>query len=58
MLWATFAVAGLILGAGLVAIGVSLPMYEYAVLGGILAVAGLFGLVSLRRGPKTSYLWD
>jgi hydrogenase/urease accessory protein HupE len=58
MLWATFAVAGLILGAGLVAIGVSLPMYEYAVLGGILAVAGLFGLVSLRRGPKTSHLWD
>ena len=58
MLWATFAVAGLILGAGLVAIGVSLPMYEYAVLGGILAVAGLFGLVSLRRGLKTSHLWD
>ena len=58
MLWATFAVAGLILGAGLVAIGVSLPMYEYAVLGGILGVAGIIGLVSLRRGPKTSHLWD
>jgi hypothetical protein len=58
MLWATFAVAGIILGAGLVAIGVSLPMYEYAAMGGILVLAGLFGLVSLRRGPKTSHLWD
>ena len=58
MLWATFAVAGLILGAGLVAIGVLLPMYEYAILGGVLGVAGIIGLVALRRGPKSSHLWD
>jgi hydrogenase/urease accessory protein HupE len=58
MVWTMGAVFGIIFGAGLVAIGVSLPMYEYAILGGILVVAGIIGLVALRRGPKTSHLWD
>ena len=49
MLWSAAAVFMIILGVGSVAIGLSLPMYEYAILGVILVVAGIILRVSLRR---------
>ena len=48
MVWSVGAVFMIILGVGSVAIGLSLPMYEYAILGE-LVVAGILLLVSLRQ---------
>ena len=39
----------ILFGAGLVAIGLSLPMFGYAIVGGVLFVAGIFLLVSFWR---------
>ena len=47
----------IILGVGSVAIGLTLPMYEYAILGVILVVAGILLLVSLRQA-RSSRLRD
>jgi membrane protein implicated in regulation of membrane protease activity len=39
----------ILFGAGLVAIGLSLPMFGYAIVGGVLVAAGIFLLVSFWR---------
>jgi membrane protein implicated in regulation of membrane protease activity len=39
----------ILFGAALVAIGLYLPMFGYAIVGGILVVAGVLLLVSFRR---------
>ncbi len=49
MVWIIGAICMILFGAGAVAIGLSLPMYEYAIVGGILVVAGILLLVSFRR---------
>ena len=49
MVWIIGAICMILFGAGAVAIGLSLPMYEYAIVGGILVVAGILLLVSMRR---------
>jgi hypothetical protein len=49
MVWIIGAICMIVLGAGLVAIGLSLPMLGYAIVGGILVLAGIFLLVSIRR---------
>ena len=56
MVWSVGAISMIILGAASVAIGVSLPMLEYAIVGGILVVAGICLLVAVRRGPITRNL--
>jgi hypothetical protein len=58
MVWTVGAVFMIIFGVGVVAIGVSLPMYEYAIFGGILVVGGIALVVALKRGPITSHLLD
>ena len=48
-----FAMCMIICGAGLVAIGWFLPALEYAVVGGVLFLVGMFLAVSIRRSrPK------
>ena len=49
MAWIIGAICMIICGAGLVAIGLSLPMLGYAIVGGISVLAGIFMLVSIRR---------
>ena len=49
MVWIIGAICMIFIGAGLVAIGLSLPMLGYAIVGGILVLAGIFLLVSVRR---------
>ena len=49
MVWIISAIFMIVLGAGLVAIGLSLPTLGYAIVGGILVLAGIFWLVSIRR---------
>ena len=49
MVWIIGASCMVLFGAGAVALGLSLPMYEYAIVGGILVVVGIFLLVSFRR---------
>jgi hypothetical protein len=58
MVWIIGAICMILFGAGAVAIGLSLPMYEYAIVGGILVVAGILLLVSMRRsgGPLSRNL--
>ena len=58
MVWIIGAICMILFGAGAVAIGLSLPMYEYAIVGGILVVAGILLLVSIRRsgGPLSRNL--
>jgi hypothetical protein len=53
MVWIIGAICMILFGAGLVAIGLLLPMLGYAVMGAILVLAGIFWLVSIRRsgGP-------
>ena len=60
MVWIIGAICMIILGAGLLAIGLSLPMLGYAIVGGILVVTGIFWLVSFRRsgGPLSRNLRD
>ena len=49
MVWIIGAICMIFLGAGLLVIGLSLPMLGYAIVGGILALAGIFLLMSFRR---------
>ena len=49
MVWIIGAICMIFFGAGLVAIGLSLPMLGYAIVGGILVLGGIFLLVSIRR---------
>ncbi len=49
MVWIIGAICMIFIGAGLVAIGLSVPMLGYAIVGGILVLAGIFLLVSVRR---------
>jgi hypothetical protein len=49
MVWIVGAVCMIVFGVGLVAIGLSVGMSGYAIVGGLLVVAGIFLLVSIRR---------
>jgi hypothetical protein len=49
MVWIIGAVSMIFFGAGLVAIGLSVSMLGYAIVGGILILAGIFLLASIRR---------
>ena len=49
MVWIIGAICLIFFGAALVAIGLSLPMLGYAIVGGILVLAGILLLVSFRR---------
>jgi uncharacterized integral membrane protein len=49
MLWMVGAVCLIFFGAGIGAIGLSVGMLGYAIVGGIMALAGIFLLVSFRR---------
>ena len=49
MVWIVGAICMIFFGAGLMAIGLSLSMLGYGIGGGILVLAGIFLLVSIRR---------
>ena len=49
MVWIVGAICMIFFGAALVAIGLSMTMLGYAIVGGILVLAGIFLLVSMRR---------
>ena len=49
MVWIVGAICMIFFGAGLVAIGLSVSMFGYAIVGGILVLTGMFLLVSFRR---------
>ena len=49
MVWIVGAICMIFFGAGLVAIGLSVSMFGYAIVGGILVLTGIFLLVSFRR---------
>ena len=53
MVWIIGAICMILFGAGAVAIGLFLPMLEYAIVGGILVLVGIFLLVSIRRSRGT-----
>ena len=59
MLFIIGAIVMIICGAALVFIGLFLPTYVYAIVGGIMVLAGIFWLVSIRRGggPLARNLW-
>jgi hypothetical protein len=58
MVWFIGAICMILFGAAGVAIGLYLPMLGYAIVGGILVVAGILLLVSFRRswGPLSRNL--
>ena len=60
MLFIIGAIVMIIWGAALVFIGLYLPTYIFAIVGGILFLAGILWLVSIRRGrgPLVRNLWD
>jgi hypothetical protein len=49
MVWIVGAVCMILFGGGIGAIGLSLGMIGYAILGGVMALYGIFLLVSFRR---------
>ena len=49
MVWIVGAICMIFFGGMLVIIGLSVSMLGYAILGGILVIAGIFLLVSMRR---------
>jgi threonine/homoserine/homoserine lactone efflux protein len=49
MVWIVGAICMIFFGAILVVIGLSVTALGYAIVGGILALAGIFLLVSMRR---------
>ena len=49
MLWIVGACCLIFFGAGIGVIGLSLGMLGYAIVGGIMALAGIFLLMSFRR---------
>ena len=55
MVWIVGAVCMILFGATLGVIGLSLDMLAYAIMGGIMLLAGIFLLVSFRRGPGETY---
>ena len=52
MVWTVGAVCMIIFGATLGVIGLSLDMLGYAIVGGIMVLAGIFLLVSFRRWAR------
>ena len=60
MIWYVGAICMVLFGALGVAVGLYLPMFAYAIVGGILLLGGIFWLVSFRRseGPVTRNLRD
>lgn len=53
MVWIIGAICMIFFGAALVAIGWSMAMLAYAIVGGILALAGIFVLVSIRQSRRS-----
>lgn len=49
MVWIVGAVCMILFGGGIGVIGLSLGMLGYAILGGVMALYGIFLLISLRR---------
>jgi hypothetical protein len=49
MLWIVWALCLILFGAGISVIGLSLDMLGYAIGGGIMVLAGIILLVSIRR---------
>ena len=49
MLWIVGALCLILFGAGIGVIGMVLDTLGYAIVGGIMVLAGLFSLVSIRR---------
>jgi hypothetical protein len=49
MLWIVWALCLILVGAGIGVIGLSLDMLGYAIGGGIMVLAGIWLLVSMRR---------
>ena len=52
MLWIVVALCLILFGAGLGVIGLSLNMLGYAIVGGIMVLAGIIQLVSIRRNSR------
>ena len=52
MVWIVGALCLIVFGAGLSVIGLSLDMLGYAIVGGIMVLAGIWILVSLRRHSR------
>jgi len=52
MLWIVGALCLMVFGAGLGVIGLSLGMLGYAIVGGIMVLAGIWMLLSIRRQSR------
>ena len=52
MIWVVGALCLILFGAGIGVIGLSLDMLGYAIVGGIMVLAGIWMLVSLRRHSR------
>jgi uncharacterized membrane protein len=53
MVWIIGAICLIFFGVSLVAVGLSVTMPGYAIVGGVMVVAGIFLLVSMRRTRKS-----
>ena len=52
MVWIVGALCLILFGAGIGVIGLSLNMFGYAIVGGIMVLAGIFLLVSFRKNSS------
>ena len=52
MVWIVGALCLILFGAGIGVIGLSLNMLGYAIVGGIMVLAGIFLLVSFRKNSR------
>ena len=52
MVWLVLALCLILFGAGIGVIGLSLDMSGYAIVGGVMVLAGIWMLVSLRRHSR------
>ncbi len=52
MVWIVLAICLILFGAGIGVIGFTLNMLGYAIVGGIMLLAGIWMLVSLRRQSR------
>jgi hypothetical protein len=52
MVWLVLALCLIVFGAGIGVIGLSLDMSGYAIVGGVMVLAGIWMLVSLRRHSR------
>ena len=52
MVWIVLAICLIVFGAGIGVIGFTLNMLGYAIVGGIMVLAGIWMLVSLRRQSR------